>query len=186
MADKYDEITRWSYEEFEAVYEPQDASAWRSLRGDTVLERALRNVSPAALVAIATRLLDDGADAAVVTRVEQVNVLHLLFSQKRHDFDLEAPLLERLLDAGADPNLVSPVWGTPLQMLNRQGKFSDAELAPFYDVVFARPGIDLLKPGDQGRSSLQSARLAGPRRSGLRERMEAYLTEHGQTVPPAD
>jgi len=56
----------------------------------------------------------------------------------------------RLPDAGADPNWVSSVWGTPLQMLNRQGKFSDVELAPFYDVVFARPGIDLLKPGEQG------------------------------------
>jgi len=186
VADKYFSIKRWTHGEFEAVYEPQDASAWRSTRGETVLELALRNRYPATLVTIANRLLDDGADATVITPSEHVNVLQLLFSQGDHDFALEAPLLERLLNAGADLNWVSPVWGTPLQVLARQLKFFDAHLAPFYDVVFTRPGIDLLRPGVKGRSSLQSARLLGERRPELVQRMEAYLTEHGQTVPAAD
>jgi hypothetical protein len=185
MAHKYWYINKWNYEEFEAVYEPQDATAWLDSRGATVLQLALRNRVPATLVAITNRLLDDGADATLITRSEQVNVLHLLFSQKRHDFALEVPLVGRLLDSGADLNWVSPVWGTPLQILNGQGKFSDAELAPFYDVIFARPEVDLLKPGERGWSSLESVRRAGPRRSDLRERMEAYLTQHGQAVPAA-
>jgi len=184
--NQYFRINKWTYEEFLAVYEPQDASTWRSSRDQTLLHLALHNGTPAVRVQIADRLLDDGVDATAVSSSEQVNALHILFGENRHDFALEVPLLERLLDAGADLNGVSRVWGTPLQMLNRQFKFFDAELAPFYDVVFARPGIDLLKPGEQGRSSLQSARLAGPRRSDLRERIETYLTEHGQTVPPAD
>ena len=43
---------------------------------------------------IANRLLDDGADATVITPSEHVNVLQLLSSQGDHDFALEVPLLE--------------------------------------------------------------------------------------------
>jgi len=46
MADNYLSIKRWTHEEFETVYEPQDASAWRSTRGQTVLELALPNRYP--------------------------------------------------------------------------------------------------------------------------------------------
>lgn len=47
-------------------------------------------------VALATRLLDDGAD------VRDGHPLHVLLGRNQHDFAAEAPLLERLLDAGAD------------------------------------------------------------------------------------
>lgn len=184
--NQYFRINRWSYQEFLDVYEPQDATTWRTSSGATLLHMALHNGRPAFRVQIADRLLHDGADATAVAPSEQVSVLHILWAELRHDFALEAPLLERLLDAGADPNCVSPVWGTPLQTLAARLKFSDAELAPFYDVIFTRPDIDLLKPGRKGRSSLQSARLLGEGRPGMVERMEAYLVEHGQTVPPSD
>jgi hypothetical protein len=180
--DRYFRINKWSYEEFVAGYDPQDAVGWRSSSGETLLHRALHNSTPAARVAIADRLLDDGADAAALT-ADQVGVLHVLFAENRHDFGLEAPLLGRLLDAGADLNAVSPVWGTPLQVLARKLKFSDDDLAPFYDVVFARPGIDLEKEGSDGWSSLETARRLGEGRPQLVARMEAYLEQHGQPTP---
>jgi hypothetical protein len=184
--NQYFRINKWSYEEFLEVYQPQDAATWRDIHGRTLLHLALHNGTPAHRVRIVDRLLDDRVDASAVALSEKINALHVLWGENRHEFALEAPLLERLLDAGADPNGLSPVWGTPLQVLAAKLKFSDAQLAPFYDVVFARPDLDLLGPGRRGHSPLQSARLLGQRRPDLVERMETYLTAHGQTVPPTD
>jgi hypothetical protein len=168
-------------EDFLGVYEPGQATSWTSITGQTLLHQALGNGKPAARVAIADRLLDDGADAAAVFGPEQVTTLHVLLSQGTHDVPSEAPLLQRLLDGGADVNAVAGNrWGTPFQTLASRLKFSDEELAPFYDVLFARPDLDLLRTGKEGRSSLQSARLLAQGREDLVRRMEEYLRRHGQ------
>ncbi len=168
-------------EDFLAAYEAGRATAWTSITGQTLLHQALGNGDPAARLAIADRLLDDGADAAAVFGPEKVTTLHVLLSQGTHDFQREAPLLERLLDGGAAVNSAAGNrWGTPFQTLASRLKFSDEDLAPFYDVLFARADLDLLRPGKAGRSSLVSARLLGESREDLARRMEEYLRRHGQ------
>ncbi|WP_219814649.1 hypothetical protein, partial [Rathayibacter rathayi] len=61
-------------------------------------------------MAIANRLLDDGADPSLVsTDGDRVNVLHVLWGRARdRDPEAEAALIARLLDGGADINLRSP------------------------------------------------------------------------------
>lgn len=95
-------------------------------------------------IAIASRLLDDGADASFVAGEDRINVLHVLFSRRRGqvDFAREAALLQRMLDGGADINLMSPRFGHPIQVL-RNMDARDQELVPFYEVIFARDDIDL-------------------------------------------
>ena len=82
--------------------------------------------------------------SSVVSEGDNINVLHVLFSglADEHDFELEAPLLRRLLDGGADINLRSPRFGYPLEALSWMAA-TDDDLQPFYDVVFARPDIDM-------------------------------------------
>lgn len=169
-----------SLEEFESGYEPAQAATWTSETGQTLLHLALSNPDPAARVAIADRLLDDGADPAAVFGPEGYTTLHILLGRGEHDAAAEAPLLERLLDGGADVNAVATGWGTPLQTLASELKFSDDQLAPFYDVLLARPDLDLLRPGKADRSSLESARRLAKKRAGLVARMEDYLHRHGQ------
>lgn len=164
--------------EFLADYEPALAT-WADGDGSTLLMRALRNGNPASRVAIATRLLDDGADASAATE-SNVNALHVLLSATAHDFTDEAPLLARLLDEGADINADSGSrWGTPLQTLSRTLKFSDENLAPFYDVLFARPELDVITPSSLGRSVTDSAQAAIRRRADLLARCHAHTNQHG-------
>lgn len=164
--------------EFLADYEPSLAT-WADEDGSTLLMRALRNGDPASRVAIATRLLDDGADAGAATE-NHVNALHVLLSATAHDFAAETPLLARLLDEGADVNADSGSrWGRPLQTLSRTFKFTDENLAPFYDVLFARPDLDVTTPSSVRRSVTESAQAAVRRRADLLARCHAYTNEHG-------
>ena len=164
--------------EFLADYDPSLAR-WAGEDGSTLLMRALRNSDPASRVAIATRLLDDGADAGAATE-GHVNALHVLLSATAHDFTAEAPLLARLLDEGADINADSGSrWGTPLQTLSRTLKFSDESLAPFYDILFARPDLDVTTPSSVGRSVTESAHASIRRRGDLLARCHAHTNEHG-------
>ena len=122
-------------------YAPVD---WQDRRWRRALAGALRNPSPEDRVAIASLLLDHGSDPSVVIGDDNINVLHVLFfgSFREHDFRAEANVLERLLDGGADINLHSPRFGLPLEALSAMAA-SDEHLKPFYEVVFARPDIDM-------------------------------------------
>ncbi|GGO57470.1 hypothetical protein GCM10012287_53430 [Streptomyces daqingensis] len=181
---------RGTYEEFLSRYEPGAARAADST-GRTLLHAALANGDLHARVAIAVRLLDDGADAAALSGAEGFTTLHVLLGRGKHDFPGEAPLLERLLDGGADVNRAVERFGTPLHTAARQFAFTDAALAPFYDVLFARPDLGRVSKSRLGHATLRHALdLAGadgrppyldtarqmlPLRAGLVARIEEYL-----------
>ena len=168
---------RHALDVFLEVFEPGQET-WVSASGLPLLLIALGNNDPANRVAIANYLLDVGADATALALPERYTALHILLGQNEHDFEAEAVLLKRLLDGGADVNGVAGRgWGTPLQTLASELRFSDEMLSPFYDVLFARPDLDLLRVGKSGRSTLQSARLL--ERQDLVARMETYLHDHG-------
>nr|WP_201471116.1 hypothetical protein [Microbacterium hydrocarbonoxydans] len=174
----YFSVTK-SEDDFLADYEPSLAT-WAEKDGMTLLMRALRNGDPASRVAIATRLLDDGADAGAQTE-SHVNALHILLSATAHDFAAETPLLTRLIEGGADINADSGRrWGTPLQTLSRTFKFSDEDLAPFYDVLFARPELDVVTASGKGRSVTESAEAAIDHRADLLARCRAHSERYAQ------
>ncbi|MCT1438912.1 hypothetical protein [Brachybacterium paraconglomeratum] len=133
-----------SYQDFEEWFEGFGAIDWQDRRWRRALAGALRNPSPEDRVAIASLLLDHGSDPSVVIDDDNINVLHVLFSGsfREHNFRAEAKVLKRLLDGGADINLRSPRFGLPLEALDSMAA-SDEHLKPFYDVVFARPDIDM-------------------------------------------
>ncbi|MGW2090553.1 hypothetical protein [Streptomyces sp. NPDC001880] len=167
-----------SLDEFLDAYDPSQANA--EVKGRSILMGALTNVDPSARSAIATRLLDDGADAT--TASGDVNALHALLGSARLAPELEAPLLRRLLNDGADVNAVAKDYGTPLQLLMSQFVYTDEALAPFYDVLFARGDLDLLMICAFKKSAYVMA-VKSKRRQGLRARMEQYLDIHGIEIP---
>lgn len=167
--------------DFLAAYDPTQANAVDPM-GRTVLMAALGNRDPAARVAIAMRLLDDGADPTAVTPSGST-VLHVLFTQPRHDPAAEAPLLRRLVDGGADLNAAMGKFGTPLQCLMGLFDYRDEQLAPLYDVIFDRDELRLLEPAAYRSTALQAARRLLPRRAILVARMEDYLRAHDIDVP---
>ena len=144
-----------------------------TLNADDLLLRSLGNNDPTARIAIASQLLDDGADPA--TEDADLTTLHVLLGQGIHDFEAEAPLLKRLLDGGADINKVIKQFGTPLETLAAQFKFSDDTLPPLYDVLFDRDELNLLQTSLHDRSVLANVQKWALRRAALIARMDDYL-----------
>ena len=174
----YAVLSHGTIDELDAVYEP----AWVGFdfQGETLLCLALTNKDTTQRVTLANRLLDDGAD------VRDGHPLHVLLGRNQHDFAAEAPLLERLLDAGADVNEVIAKFGTPLETIAGKGKFSDVELTPFYDVLLARPDLDLLQQSTDGRTVLGNLRKMSTLRGDLVMRAEQTLTDRGVPLPPPE
>jgi hypothetical protein len=174
----YAALTHGTLAELEKVYE----SAWVNyeFESGTPLTLALTNKDTSQRVAIANRLLDDGAD------VREGRPLHVLLGRNQHDFAAEAPLLERMLDAGADVNEVTAKFGTPLETIAAKFKFSDVELTPFYDVLLARPDLDLLQQSMDGRTVLGNLRKWAGGRGELVIRAEQTLTDRGIPLPPPE
>ena len=103
---------------------------------------ALGNSNLASRLEIANWMLDHGADPAQIDPRGKINALHVLLTQREHDYPGEGKLLQRLLDGGADINLKAPKWNVPIYTLWENSLVPDEELSPFYDVLFSHPGID--------------------------------------------
>lgn len=132
---------RGSFGEFMKEYDPSVAATYRAA-GQTLLFASVANRDIEARVAITMRLLDDGADPSIVC--DGINVLHVLLGpNKKHDALREAPMLRRLIEKGADINQPSKKWGPPLLGLIHNGPRPETAAAPFYDVFFDQPNLDL-------------------------------------------
>lgn len=167
-------LTGGSYEDFQVIYRRKHANADL---GRSPLHLALTNSDPRARVAMSTRLLEDGA------RADQSHPLHILLCRNPNDPVPEAALLQKLIDAGYSVNDRTDDGMTPLEEVAARFKFSDATLTPYYDVLLARPEIDLLGPGLDGRPVLTNLRKWYAKRGLLVERVEALLVERGLPVP---
>lgn len=162
-----------TYAAFLSEYSPDDAK--RFFAGDRpLLFQSVGNPDIEARVSITDRLLDDGADASIVSN--GINVLHVLFGAWRHDAKVEASMLRRLIGAGADINQVSKRSGPPLAVLIEHGPSPESERVPFYDVIFTQPDLDLSAPCLRGtlRDLIFNSVWNLPI---LRERATAYETE---------
>ncbi|WP_078354192.1 ankyrin repeat domain-containing protein [Mycobacteroides chelonae] len=128
-----------SYADFMQMYTSADAK-FIDANGRTLLFHSVGNHNVEARIQITNRLLDDGADPSVS---DNINVLHVLFTQRNHETEREAPMLRRLVDGGADINLFSKKFGPPLAVLIERGPSPESKRVPFYDVLFDQPNLEL-------------------------------------------
>ena len=176
-----------SYHEFLEHYDPATMANYGAPGRRTTLLGAIDHKDPNVRLAMANRRLDDGADPTAYTRAERLNTPHLLLnpsnSHPAENVPAEAALLKRLLDGGADINLRSPRWGTPLQAL-KDIKLADEEMVPYYDVIFGRP--DLKFDMNQGRSKkrlYERMTRVGHDLPIMAERFNAYIAQHPEAIP---
>ena len=155
---------------------------WRSF-----LFWAIGNRDLTSRVEIVNWMLDHGADAAQTTHDGNLNALHMLFSESKHDYGMEAKVLLRLLEGGADINLKAQKWGVPLLMLINNLNIKDHDLGPFYDVIFSWPGIDWEARAGKAFGKPVTLRqvvdLAGNKRPEMCRRMHEYL-DNGPSQRP--
>ncbi|GLE55280.1 ankyrin repeat domain-containing protein [Mycobacteroides chelonae] len=162
---------RGSLEQFLADYNPLTDAASIDSTGRTLLFESVANRDINARVAITNRLLDDGADPSV--KSGGINVLHVLFGRPGHDSQLEAPVLRRLIQGGADVNLTSKRYGPPLIGLIEHGPMPESAMVPFYDAFFEASHLDLSV--QYGQETLREFILRGTYNLPiLRERVLAY------------
>lgn len=148
---------------------------------------AFTNPNPHARVEIASWILDRGADVNQTIGRDKTGALHVLFQQRNFDSQLEAPLVQLLLEAGIDINAYSPRWGTPLQVLRDNTGLAEADLEPLYDVIFAHPGIDWnvpvsLKGADEKQTLRDRVESDAAIRPEMVRRMAHYLENPPTTL----
>lgn len=130
---------RGSLAEFLDGYTAADATLTER-SGRTLLHIALTNGDPSARVAIAERLLDDGADAVIPDA--GLTTLHVLFGNPQHDYEAEAGLVERLLAGGADVNAMSKRAGTPIVVALDRSIVPLSAAAPLMEALIQHSSID--------------------------------------------
>ncbi|WP_127821406.1 hypothetical protein [Rathayibacter rathayi] len=135
-------------------------------------------------MAIANRLLDDGADPSLVsTDGDRVNVLHVLWGRARdRDPEAEAALIARLLDGGADINLRSPRFGLPLTMLLTNISAKPEYLRAAFAAVTAHSRPDLTAHVDRRRQASVGQYFAQTRFGFMRDEVRAYAAATGQDI----
>ncbi|HIZ35818.1 MAG TPA: hypothetical protein H9815_08565 [Candidatus Ruania gallistercoris] len=187
VAEVTQTLQRGTVSDVTRVLGRREMKRWRN--GDrTALSLALTNRSPADRLAICHLLLDRGADASFVLEFDNVGALHLLFSHEPHDYVGEKELAARLIDAGADVNLVSPRFGSPLASLAATFKFSDATLQPFYDVLIESGKLNLSTVDKGGRTMMENIAVKVRKRASLYQQLIDFAIASGQqeAIPPTE
>jgi len=146
-----------------------------------------KNENLTARIEILNWMLDHGADPAYIEPHGKINILHILFAEREHDYIGEAKLLQRFLDGGADINLKAPKWNLPIYAIIENYGISDKELGPFYDVIFSYPGIDwdiiVGKAFGKPVTLKEYVDLDAKQHPDLHRRMHDYL-QHGPSPRP--
>lgn len=173
-----------TYEEFCASYDLSTVPIGTVNDLNELLLQAMTNMDSQARLAIANRLLDDGADASWVdTGSDRVNVFHVLWGRERdRDVEGEATLVARLLDEGADINWRSPRFGLPLTMLMSDAATSREYLRAVFAVVTTHTRPDLTAPIDGRRELTVGQGLAMNRFGFMRDEVLAYAAASGQDI----
>ncbi|NQX11805.1 hypothetical protein HQQ80_09230 [Microbacteriaceae bacterium VKM Ac-2855] len=173
-----------TYEEFCALYNPAAVPSNVRTGVDGLLGEAVANEDPVARLAIANRLLDDGADPSLVsTDGDRVNVLHVLWGRKRdRDPEAEAALVARLLEGGADINLRSPRFGLPLKKLVSDISASREYTRAVFAAVTAHSRPDLTAHVDKRRLASVGQYLADNMFGFMRDEVLAYAASTGQDI----
>ena len=131
-------------------------------------------------IKLANYFLDKGADPSYVDRYDRANCLHVLFKAWENDYECEAPLLQRLLDGGADINQRAGRFGYPLELV-RMMLPNETDINHFYDVIFAHPGIDFSVMINWVSGATLADQYIGlpPSMAGVTARAKEYIAQHG-------
>ncbi|MFV0428282.1 MAG: hypothetical protein ACK5KO_02465 [Arachnia sp.] len=169
------------YETFLEGYDPQ-LHAQHDKPERSALLGALANSDPTARQAIAHRLLDDGANAAIISDTGATPLQVLLMNKSRKASD--GPLFRRLVEAGTDINRPFRHHGPPLALLLKS-TIPDEDAAEFYDAILARDDLDYDAPAAPGMSQRTLRQLIGT--LGVRgrprfvERYQAVMRARGES-----
>ena len=161
-----------TFDEFAALYSEGDEKRVRW--GKSLFIEALSNTDPAQRYPMCDFLLDRDCVLDAGT-TDGTNPFHILFAQGARDVDRDVALCRRLLDRRVALGQPDKNGCIPLVHLISTQEYSDEELTPLYDLVFASPdpGFDIELTGSH--DPMYDVARRWPHRQALADRIARYL-----------
>ncbi len=166
-----------TFDEFAALYSEGDEKRVRW--GKSLFIEALSNTDPAQRYPMCDFLLDRDCVLDAGT-TDGTNPFHILFAQGARDVDRDVALCRRLLDRRVALGQPDKNGCIPLVHLISTQEYSDEELTPLYDVVFASPDPGFTTVVDGGKPFHELVRAFEDRQA-LADRIDNYLRAQGDT-----
>ena len=166
-----------TFEDFVALYAPGDEA--RANRGRSLFSYALGNSEPEERYKIVDFLLERNPSFAHKSG-DGASLLHILLSSSDPDPARDAAIAQVLVDHGETFNCLDNRKRLPLQYLLPLHRYSDEDLAPIYDVVFASPDPGFTTVVDGGKPFHELVRAFEDRQV-LADRIDKYLRAQGDT-----
>ena len=166
-----------TFEDFVALYSEGDEA--RANRGRSLFSYALGNSKAEERYKIVDFLLERNPSFAHKSG-DGASLLHILLGAVKHDPARDAAIAQVLVDHGETFNCLDDRRRLPLQYLLPAHRYSDEDLAPIYDVIFASPDPGFTTVVDRGKPFHELVR-AFEERQVLADRIDAYLRTQGDT-----
>lgn len=119
-------------------------------------------------------LLDRDIDVTKLNKENQ-SILHIILGHVEQDIPKLTILCSRLIKKGADINVVDRHKAVALKSILAM-KYTDAELAPLYDLWFSQPYVELNIRDKWGLTLLEFAKKL-PYRDNVEKRMMSYVAK---------
>jgi uncharacterized protein len=120
---------------------------------------------------ISNFLIDKESDVTGVNE-ENETLLHVLLSRANHKLDETIKLCARIIEGGADINVLDSKNRSASQYLINM-KYDDEELEPLYNIWLSQPNININVRNDWGKTPIDIAKTM-PYRKKLLERLRKY------------
>ena len=163
---------RGTFDQFNELF--SDGDGKRVRWGKSLFIEALSNTDPAQRYPMCDFLLDRDCVLDAGT-TDGTNPFHILFAQGARDVDRDVALCRRLMDRGVALGQADKNGCIPLVHLISTQEYSDEELTPLYDLVFASPdpGFDIELTGSH--DTMYDVARRWPHRQALADRIARYL-----------
>ena len=163
---------RGTFDQFKELFADGDEKHVRW--GKSLFIEALSNTDPAQRYPLCDFLLDRACVLDAGT-TDGTSPFHILFAQGARDVDRDVALCRRLLDRGVALGQPDKNGCIPLVHLISTQEYSDEELTPLYDLVFASPdpGFDIELTGSH--DTMYDVARRWPHRQALADRIARYL-----------
>lgn len=163
---------RGTFDQFKELF--SDGDEKRVRWGKSLFIEALSNTDPAQRYPMCDFLLDRDCVLNAGT-TDGTNPFHILFAQDARDVDRDVALCRRLIDRGVPLGQADKHGCIPLVHLISTQQYSDEELTPLYDLVFASPdpGFDIELTGSH--DTMYDVARRWPHRQALADRIARYL-----------
>lgn len=166
--DMFLSAKRQTLEQFKELYDKRLLNGMPK-SGSPLIFWAMSNQTPENRYDIVKFLISEGAELKSVND-ENETLFHVLFSRPQHNLEQTVELTEILIKAGVDVNQLDAKNRVAIQYLVNLPKFSDEELAPLYDLIFAQCDLELSIKNSWGYTPVELAQKV-PYRSELLKRM---------------